>query len=314
MLHPQIETFLLVVESGSFSKAAERRTCSTVAIMNQINSLENRLGLKLLERSSHGIALTNIGKNFYDEARKLKDRGDRILLDIKRMVSGQLPTITVGNSFLRPCKPLFDFIQQYGEELKGLYQFKIVSFGDDEEDFSRLRAKLGKDVDCFVSPYGSSDWLHSFSVHHLGYYRCCVSVPAGHALAEKEELLWDDLTGETLVLVKQGLSPIIDKIRYDIEQYHPDINILNAPGYYDVETFNMCQQNAYILETPEIWANIHPGLKTVPVSWPYRMPFGLIYSKSPSPVFEDFIRNLDLSIRKSKREAPADSLNRQRAL
>ena len=44
MYNPQLETFLAVVESGSFNKAAERLYISPPAVIKQINLLEKRPG------------------------------------------------------------------------------------------------------------------------------------------------------------------------------------------------------------------------------------------------------------------------------
>ena len=47
MYNPQLDTFLCVVEAGSFSKAAEQLYISAPAVIKQINSLEASLGVKL---------------------------------------------------------------------------------------------------------------------------------------------------------------------------------------------------------------------------------------------------------------------------
>ena len=43
LYNPQLETFLCVVESGSFSKAAEKLFITAPAVIKQINSLESSL-------------------------------------------------------------------------------------------------------------------------------------------------------------------------------------------------------------------------------------------------------------------------------
>lgn len=295
MLHPQLEIFIQVVESGSFSRAALQRNCSTVSIMNQINNFERRLVIKLVERSSHGITLTEAGKILYNEAKKLKISSDQILKNTKAIGAGNLPAINIGNSYLRPCRQFLDSLQRNQNIWDKSFQLKIVNFSDDAKEFSELRNKLGDKVDCFISPYDSTDWINNYAIYHLGYYRCCISVPIGHRLASKTDLAWNDLGGETLTLVASGISPIIDQIRYEIELHYPDIKILDSPSYYDIETFNMCQQNGYLMETPEIWKGMHPGLVTIPVDWPYQLPFGLIYSKNPSPAFDRFINMLKIN-------------------
>ena len=48
MYNPQLDTFLCVVEAGSFSKAAEQLYISAPAVIKQINSLEASLGMSFL--------------------------------------------------------------------------------------------------------------------------------------------------------------------------------------------------------------------------------------------------------------------------
>ena len=47
MYNPQLDTFICVVEAGSFSKAADKLYISPPAVIKQINSLENNLGWRL---------------------------------------------------------------------------------------------------------------------------------------------------------------------------------------------------------------------------------------------------------------------------
>lgn len=52
MYNPQLDTFICVVEAGSFSKAAEELYISAPAVIKQINSLENSLNLQLFEKNT----------------------------------------------------------------------------------------------------------------------------------------------------------------------------------------------------------------------------------------------------------------------
>ena len=57
LYHPQLDTFVAVVECGSFAKAAQSLYISTTAVIKQINALEERFGLQLLERTARGTTL-----------------------------------------------------------------------------------------------------------------------------------------------------------------------------------------------------------------------------------------------------------------
>lgn len=65
MYNPILDTFIAVVDCGSFTKAAEKLYISSTAVMKQINTLEKRLDLKLIDRSPTGVSLTPAGKIIY---------------------------------------------------------------------------------------------------------------------------------------------------------------------------------------------------------------------------------------------------------
>ena len=58
MYNPQLETFLRVADAGSFNKAAEEAFITPTAVIKQINSLEDSLGVKLFDRTHRGLTLT----------------------------------------------------------------------------------------------------------------------------------------------------------------------------------------------------------------------------------------------------------------
>lgn len=68
MYNRHLKTFIQAADSGSFMKAAEQLYISANAVTKQINLLENHLQLKLFQRSSQGLVLTDSGKLIYEEA------------------------------------------------------------------------------------------------------------------------------------------------------------------------------------------------------------------------------------------------------
>ena len=69
MYNPQLETFLCVVEAGSFSKAGEKLYISAPAVIKQINSLESSLGVQLFDRTHRGLKITQAGESMYKDAK-----------------------------------------------------------------------------------------------------------------------------------------------------------------------------------------------------------------------------------------------------
>ena len=91
------------------------------------------------------------------------------------------------------------------------------------------------------------------------------------------------------MMVKRGDSPVLNQIRDDIAINHPKIRIADVPNYYDTSIFNECEQMNYLMESLDIWADIHPSLITLPMEWEYEMPYGIVYTKKPTKSVKEFI-------------------------
>ncbi len=71
-----MQAFVQVVDSGSFSAAARRLNVGQPALSKSIAQLEDRLGVKLLVRTTRGLAPTEAGLNFYQRARRSIEEAD----------------------------------------------------------------------------------------------------------------------------------------------------------------------------------------------------------------------------------------------
>ncbi len=289
MFHPGIEVFVQVADCGSFSKAAAARFCSPVSIMNQINALEWRMGVTLLKRTNHGVELTPAGRSLYEDAKRIMAASEEAVRRARRIAGTGQGIIRLGTSFLRPCKPLLDVWGAIDAEHAD-FQIRIIPFDDSPAGLSAMLESLGKGIDCFVSPCDSFHWKKQYAICLLAQQRCCVALSKKHRLAGKKRLTWDDLEGESLMLVRRGVSPVLDRIRDEIDRHHANIRLIDMPNIYDAEVFNQCEQLGCLMETPEIWADVHPSLVTLPMEWEYTMPYGVVYAKNPSAIFKEFIK------------------------
>lgn len=291
MYNPQIETLIHVADTGSFSKAADKMYITTVSVMNQINALEKRVGVKLFDRTNHGVKLTEAGQSIYQDAKKIIAASDAAIERARQIGGVEQSVIRIGTSILRPCKRLIDLWAKADDGTQP-FQIKIVPFDDNPVSMTAMMRSLGKDIDCFISPCDSVAWKKSYSIYPLSTCKCCIAVPRRHPLAKKDRLTWTDLDGETLMLIKRGESPVLDRMRNEIEEGHPDIHIVDLENFYDMEVFNTCEQKGYFMEVPDTWTDAHPSIATIPFEWEYEMPFGIVYAKKPSKAFEKFLKYL----------------------
>jgi DNA-binding transcriptional LysR family regulator len=61
-----LTVFARVVDNGGFSAAARRLNMSTTMVSNHVQALEDRLGARLLNRTTRRVSLTEIGKAYYE--------------------------------------------------------------------------------------------------------------------------------------------------------------------------------------------------------------------------------------------------------
>src|SRR5206468_2061981 len=64
-----MQTFIKVIETGSFSAAARQLRVGQPAVSKMVAQLEERLGLLLLLRSSRSLSATEAGQIFYEHAK-----------------------------------------------------------------------------------------------------------------------------------------------------------------------------------------------------------------------------------------------------
>jgi DNA-binding transcriptional LysR family regulator len=83
-----MEAFVLVVDSGSFSAAARRLDVGQPAVSKLVAQLEDRLGVKLLVRTTHGLTATEEGLNYYERARRSLQEAEEAELAARRAGSG----------------------------------------------------------------------------------------------------------------------------------------------------------------------------------------------------------------------------------
>ena len=241
----------------------------------------------MFSRTNHGIALTESGRIIYKHARKLFAYSEKAIAEARLAAAEAATTFCVGTSILNPCKPFMDLWYRVSEQLPG-FKLHIVPFEDDHEGILREIAALGEKFDFLIGACDSRQWLDRCNFLPLGVYRHCVAVPREHPLARKTKLTIQDLYGQTLMMVKRGDSPTVDRVRDYVEK-HPAIAIEDTPQFYDMEVFNRSVQTRHLLMSLDCWTEVHPSLVTLPVDWNFTIPYGLLYQLRPGADVARFV-------------------------
>lgn len=299
MYRKELTTFISVAEQGSFLKASKELYITPASVMNQMNKLETDIGVKLIERTNQGTQLTAAGRSVYKDAKKIIKQAETAVIRARQIAGNEKKTICIGTSILRPCKTLIDLWAEVDDGTLPV-TIRIVPFDDSPAGMDAMLETLGKEIDCFVSPCDSLAWQEQYNILALRQGKCCIAVPRKHRLAKKECLHWNDLDGETLMLVKRGNSPVLNRLHDEIESNHPEIGIVDIPHFYDTDIFNECEQTGCMMETLDIWKDVHPSIITIPMEWDYTMPYGIVYAKQPSEQMRKFIRIIQKNLKIGK--------------
>lgn len=196
-----MEVFRWVVELGSFSRAADRLNLSNATVTAHVASLENRLGIKLLNRTTRRLALTDDGSAYLEHVR-------RVLADVEEMESMltagrttprgllriDLPT-AIGRQFVVPALPRF--AAQYPE-------LRVIAILEDR------RVDLleeGVDAALRIGPLADST-LVARRVYEAGFVTC--ASPDYLALHGTPQTPADLAAHQCLGLYSQSLGAVLE--------------------------------------------------------------------------------------------------------
>jgi len=94
----QLRAFVEVVERGSFTAAAKELNLTQPAVTHQVQELERRFQVSLVERFGKRAYLTQAGEKLIEHARTLLDEDSRAHVAMRRFGDGWLGRVRVGTS------------------------------------------------------------------------------------------------------------------------------------------------------------------------------------------------------------------------
>jgi len=112
-----MQTFIRIVESGSLSAAAAQLGTTQPTVSRRLQALEQRLGLKLILRTTHALKLTDDGERCYAQARQLVATWHALEDELTGANDDPIGTLRVraphafGQDQL--IAPLMDYLQRY---------------------------------------------------------------------------------------------------------------------------------------------------------------------------------------------------------
>lgn len=113
--------FVTVAEELHFTRAAERLHIGQPPLSQQIQALEHELGAQLFERSKRSVRLTEAGRLFLIDARRILALAEQAADTARRAQRGETGELRIGFTFSTPFTPFFALvINRYREQYPGV--------------------------------------------------------------------------------------------------------------------------------------------------------------------------------------------------
>lgn len=197
--------FVAVADELNFTRAARKLHVAQPSLTRQIHNLEEELGVQLLDRSQSRIALTEEGRSFLLDARRLVALSLESVRAVQRFSRGESGQLNLGYLFK------FDF-DLLPATLTTFYRLcpEIAVNLFDMSPAEQLRALEARKIDLgFVGlrPRTASQNLAALTWECVAHHDVVVVLPAHHPLAQKRTILLRDLKAFFFVALSEQTHP-----------------------------------------------------------------------------------------------------------
>jgi len=193
----QIVYFVAVVETGSFSLAAEELYISQSSLSKQIIALEKELGIKLFDRSKRKIALTEAGEMLHKHAVNLKKNYQSLLADLGEYKKS-IPSLMIAAIPVTAQYGITSYVAQFKKA------YPQINFTMEERQASTILSALTQrkyDL-AFVRDYNID--LNTFSILPIATDKLMVAVSCDHRLAKRKSISLKELSDENFIMFNKG--------------------------------------------------------------------------------------------------------------
>lgn len=148
----QLQALVLVIETGSFSAAAEQLGLSQPAVSLQVKELERRLGARLVERVGRRLGPTAAGVSLLDHARGILEAADQAVAAVQTHAEGVLGTVRLGSGATACIHLLPALLRQIRERHP---QLQVVVTTGNTDEFVRRVERNEQDLALVTLPVAS---------------------------------------------------------------------------------------------------------------------------------------------------------------
>lgn len=193
----QLEYFLMVSDLASFTRAAERLYVSQPAVTNAVRSLEEELGIQLLDRSQRKVTLTAEGKIFYRHIQNIMQGISTTLNEINDLKSHNRGHLTIGVTPLAGITSTSRLLAEFRAA------YPNISISIAEHNVGQLLELLHSDKLDFAFVFDLTEQERTrLNILPLACEELMVCCARRHALSRMNSVTLAELTEEPFILME----------------------------------------------------------------------------------------------------------------
>ncbi|WP_169743911.1 LysR family transcriptional regulator [Deinococcus misasensis] len=201
MLLSQVQVFLMVLETGSFTEAAFRLNVAQSSVSHSLSKLEKQLGVKLLQRDRSGVRLTPQGEALLPYFRSIAHGVAQLQLAARQQQGEVSGKVKIGSFPSTSCRILPRAISALKQQHP---QVEVLIFEGTSSEVERWLDNHTVDLAFVELPTHSHFQLKAVFQDQLR-----LIVPHGHPLDVEGEILLSQISPYPYVLSKFGCEPLI---------------------------------------------------------------------------------------------------------
>ncbi|NYT25026.1 LysR family transcriptional regulator [Alcaligenaceae bacterium] len=195
----QLKYFVALAEELSFTRAAQRLHISQPPLSKQIALLEEELSVRLFNRSSRHVELTDAGRIYLYEVKAILARLNRAKARARAIEEGMEGAIEIGLSGSHFLGLVPQLVAHCNREAPNI---NLVL--NEMRPCDQVQALLDRTIDIGISRYHADD--HLLRSFLLWYDPPVTAMQATHPFTSRSSLKMSDLMGERLVLLERESS------------------------------------------------------------------------------------------------------------
>ena len=196
--------FIKTVETGSFTKAAEKLNYSQSGVSRMIHDLEKEWNLTLLERNRSGVKLTSEGSRILPYAKSLCEEYGKLQMQVDDLHGLQSGIIRIGTISSIATHWLPNIIKAFQKDYPGIdYELLLGDYTEIEEWIREGR------VDC---GFTRTPTCPDFDTEFLEQDRLLAIFPENHPLTKLDKVPLAALCEEPFMLLEKGAKAEISEV------------------------------------------------------------------------------------------------------